>query len=124
MAPFSLIPFVRWFRPSLHFEATNPDSKHWILDYSSSRIAELYRAGRLAQKAALGLGLPLLLLQAKGDGLVSRPFNEAFFKKIPSLHKKLMIYDSDEHNVLYHSNPMQAQVFRRIDAFLSKPLED
>jgi carboxylesterase len=118
-APLSLIPLVRFFKPSLHFRAVHPDSQHWTLDYSTRSIAELVRAGRLGSEAAQGLRLPLLMLQAKRDTLVSSAFNEALFPKIPSPQKKLAVYDTDEHNVFHHYNPFQAQVFGWLEAFLS-----
>jgi len=123
MAPFSRIPLVRFFRPALHFKMAMPDAQYWTLDYASSRVAELVRAGLKGQEAALKLSLPLLLMQARGDGLVSSRFNEALFLKIPSQHKSLMIYEAQEHNVFYRSNPLQRQVFGKLSAFLSHPQE-
>lgn len=118
MAPLSLIPLVRWFRPSLHFQAVHPDSQYWTLDYSSSRIAELVRLGRCAAKAARNLKLPVLMLQARKDDLVSCSRNEAVFNTIPSRVKTLFVYETHEHNVLHHYNPQQRQIFGWIGAFL------
>jgi carboxylesterase len=119
MAPWSLIPWVRWFRPTLHFKAVHPDSKYWTLSYSSSRIAELVRLGRLAAKDSLGLRLPILMLQSRGDDLVSSRFNERIFQQLPSRDKKLLVYEAaHEHNVLHHYNLLQKKIFNWIDAFL------
>jgi carboxylesterase len=119
-APLSEIPLVRWFAPSLKFPAAHPDSKYWTLEYASDRVAELLWAGRAASRAALDLKLPLLMLQAKTDDLVSRRYNEKIFPKIPSADKALHVYDVAEHNVFHHYNPMQRQIFKWVEEFLGK----
>jgi carboxylesterase len=119
-ARLSRFPFFRLFRPSIQIEPRSPESKHWTLSYSSHRVAELVRLGRLGLKAVPQLELPVLLLQSRGDPLVSRPFNESLFKKIPGTNKQLRIYETAEHNVLHHSNPLQGQVFGWMDKFLEQ----
>ena len=120
MAPFSLLRVVRFFRPELHFEPVHPDSQYWTLDYRSDRIAELVRLGREAKAVLPRLGLPLLMVQASGDELVSAGTNLALFEKIPEGAKTLFTYETNEHNVLHHYNPIQAKVFGLVDGFLKR----
>lgn len=119
-APLTRIPLVRFLKPTLRFPSPRPDAKHWTREYASHRIAELQRLGRMGTRPAKRLTLPLLMLQAKVDDLVSRRYNEKLFKKIPSASKKLMVYDVKEHNVFHHYNPMQRQVFEWVDDFLER----
>jgi alpha-beta hydrolase superfamily lysophospholipase len=122
-APLSLIPLVRLLKPSLHFDSPHKDSMHWVLDYSSSCVAELVRAGREAVAAALGLELPVLMIQANGDDLVSARFNKNLFGKIPSSRKQFIAYETGEHNVFHHYNPLQAQAFAWVDAGIQSFIE-
>jgi carboxylesterase len=115
-APLSLIPLVRLFKPSLHFHSPHPDALHWTQDYATRCVAELVRMGREAAKAAESLEMPVLMLQASGDDIVSLPFNEALFNRIPSPHKRLIVYGAGEHNVFHHYNPVQGQVLRWAEA--------
>lgn len=117
-APLLRFPPLRLFIQTLNFPSKSPESKYWTTSYASHRIPELMRLGRLGREAALGLKLPILLMQARGDDQTSRPFNEALFREIPSQKKSLRIYETAEHNVFHHSNPLQQQVFAWLDAFL------
>jgi carboxylesterase len=115
----SLLPPARWIRPSLQFPPVHADSKHWILDYASSRVGELFLLGRQASQALPALKMPVLMLQADGDDLVSCAANERLFKKIPAGPKRLIVYRTREHNVFHRYNPHQRRAFEWVDEFLN-----
>lgn len=121
LAPFSRFRLVQRLVPEVSFPADKPDlAAHWILRYGSFMGAELVRAGGLASRAALGLTLPLALVQAGQDPVISAPFNTRLFRSIPSADKQAWTYPSREHNVLHHHNPIQSQVFDWIAGFLDR----
>ena len=109
---------VRAVMPNLRFKAMHSDSVNWTLDYASSRVNELVLLGREGASAAQRLNVELFMLQSKIDPLVSRPFNERLFARIPSSKKSLWVYDAAEHNVFHRYNPLQKQAFRRVAEFL------
>lgn len=123
LAPFSRFRLVQRLIPEVSFPPDKPDlAAHWILRYKSSMAAELVRAGGLASRAALGLTLPLAMVQAGQDPVISAPFNTRLFKAIPSADKQAWNYPSREHNVLHNHNAIQPRVFDWIAEFLDRTI--
>lgn len=61
--------------------------------------------------------LPVLVVASGDDQIVDRPSTEAFFPKLGSSKKKLIIYEKSYHEIL--NDIEREQVIEDIDAFLS-----
>jgi carboxylesterase len=118
-APFSRFRLVRWLIPEVRIKPAYPDVEaHWNTVYGTQPVSELVRGGSLAARQARSLRLPVAMLQASRDPIVSASFNLKVFAKIPSRDKELFFYDSTEHNVLHRHNVKQKEVLAWIGDFL------
>jgi len=118
-ARLSLLAPVRWLKPRFIWQPRDEDeAAHWLHDYSTRAVAELVRAQSAARKALPLLRLPLLMLQAEGDTVISCAHNRELFKGLACAPKQIFIYQAEEHNVLHRFNPLQALALDRIRSFL------
>ncbi len=106
------LPPVRWVLPTLRFPVVHPEDKgHWQFEYGTSELVQLLDAARRAEPEVVRLELPVALTEASDDPVISREANQKIFARMRSRDKEMLVYPSDEHNVMMDYNPRQKEVF-------------
>lgn len=81
-------------------------------------FVEFLREGARVVREAPWLSVPLLLLQAGDDRLVSVDASKEFFAQVGSKKKDLRIYEGHYHEIF--NDPDREQVFSNMEAWLGK----
>ncbi len=83
---------------------------------SAAMYFGMLEAFEKVQSGAARIQLPTLILAAGDERVVSRPAIEAYFSKLGSERKKLIVYENSYHEVV--NDIEREQVFNDIDLFL------